>query len=194
MLARRWQCLDICGYVQFGYISNAGIEESVKELIDEFKAVYKQNGRYNLLSQVPYLSRLAEIYVKRSKTSSLKWVELLKVRIAMNHIMLFNCYFYNFYIHLDDFLTELSSIPPQAHALYNSCYARDGDPRWQREAFAVQRLYWGESVQLSYSDKGDVMESLKKVLGRVRERVKSGLTDIGPLVEQIGRASCRERV
>ena len=51
----------------------------MKELINEFQAVYKQKGRYDLKSQVPYLSRLAEIYVKRSETSSLKWVELLRV-------------------------------------------------------------------------------------------------------------------
>ena len=58
----------------------------MKELIDEFKAVYKQNGRYDIKSQVPYLSRLAEIYVKRSETSSLKWVELLKVQSPINKL------------------------------------------------------------------------------------------------------------
>ena len=78
-LAHRWQCLVIYGYVQFGSISNTGWEEDVIELIDEFQAVYKQRGRYDLKSQVPYLSRLAETYVRRSETSSLKWVELLKV-------------------------------------------------------------------------------------------------------------------
>ena len=69
---------DIFGYVRLGYISKAGLD--VNDLMEKFKAAYKQNGRYNLMSQVPYLSRLAEIYVKRSKTSSLKWVELLKVQ------------------------------------------------------------------------------------------------------------------
>ena len=138
----------------------------MNKLIEEFKAVYKQNGRYTLMSQVRYLPRLAEIYLKRSKTLSLKWVELLKVR---NHIILLNCYFYDFYIQSESFLTELSSTPLQAHALYNSCYTRNRDQQWQREAFTVQQLYWGESIQLSYSDQGDMTESLKMVLGRVRE-------------------------
>ena len=49
----------------------------------------------------------------------------------------------------------------------------------------MQRLYWGESIQLSYSDQGYVTKSLKMMLGRVRERVKSGLTEIEPIVEQL---------
>lgn len=53
-------------------------------MINKFKAAYEQNGRHDLKSQVPYLSRLAEIYVKRSATSSVKWVELLKVRSLTN--------------------------------------------------------------------------------------------------------------
>ena len=175
--------LNICGYVRLCYISKAELD--VNELIDKFKTVYKQNGRYDTKSQVPYLSRLAEIYVKRSKTSSLKWVELLKVQSSMNRITLFKCCLYDFYIHSDSFVTELRYIPPQAHALYNSCYALDGDPQWQREAFSVQRLYWDESIHLSYSDQGDLTESLKMALGRVRERVRSGLTESGPLVEQL---------
>ena len=61
-------------------------QEDVEQLIDEFKAVYKRNGRYDIKSQVPYLSRLARVYEKRSETSSQKWVELMKVRRLMNHI------------------------------------------------------------------------------------------------------------
>ena len=49
-------------------------------LIRDFKKSYKENGRHDLKSQVLYLSRLANIYVSRSESSSLKWVELLKVR------------------------------------------------------------------------------------------------------------------
>ena len=164
-----------------GYISKAGLD--VTELMDEFKAVYRRNGRYDLKSQVPYLSRLAEIYMKRSEASSLKWVELLKVRSLMNHLGWLIVYFYDFQINSDSFFTELTPILIQAHALYNSCYARDGDQCWQREAFAVQQLYWDATIQLSYSEQMHVTERLKVALGRVRDRVKSDLREVESLVK-----------
>ena len=58
----------------------AGSEEGLSEMMSEFKKSYKENGRYDLKSQVPYLSRLADIYVSRSESSSLKWGGLLKVQ------------------------------------------------------------------------------------------------------------------
>ena len=84
-----------------------------------------------------------------------------------------------------NFEINLTSICPQAHSLYSSCYARDEDLRWKREAFAVQRLYWGEGTHLSYSEQCDVTGRLKMALGSVRHRVKLGLSLIEPQVEQL---------
>ena len=96
----------------------------MKKLINDFQAVYKEKGRYDLKSQVPYLSRLAQIYVRRSETSSLKWVELLKVCnsvivVAIEIIdegNMFSCYFCGFRMHSAHFEINLTSIPPQAHS------------------------------------------------------------------------------
>ena len=49
----------------------------------------------------------------------------------------------------------------------------------------MQQLYWGEGIRLSYSDQCDVMERLKVTLNKVRDRVKSGLTEIELLTEQL---------
>lgn len=59
--------------------SNPEYREDVRELVAEFKASYREKGKDDLKSQVPFLSRLADVYVKRAETSSMKWVELLKV-------------------------------------------------------------------------------------------------------------------
>ena len=54
----------------------------MKDLVKDFKAVYHNQGAEDLESQVPFLSGIADIYVKRAETSSMKWVELLKVSRA----------------------------------------------------------------------------------------------------------------
>ena len=50
-----------------------------EELISEFKAIYTNNGTDNLVSQVPYLSRLAEHYEATAALDGNDWVNLLKV-------------------------------------------------------------------------------------------------------------------
>ena len=54
----------------------------MRDLVRNFKAVYHEKGAEDFESQVPFLSALADIYVKRAETSSMKWVELLKVSRA----------------------------------------------------------------------------------------------------------------
>ena len=50
-----------------------------EELISEFKVVYENNGKDDLVSQVPYLSRLAEHYEATAALDGNDWVNLLKV-------------------------------------------------------------------------------------------------------------------
>ena len=45
----------------------------------EFKTVYEKNGKSDLISQVPYLSRLAEHYEAAASLNGNDWVNLLKV-------------------------------------------------------------------------------------------------------------------
>ena len=54
-----------------------------EKLISEFKAVYTKNGTGDLVSQVPYLSRLAEHYEATAALNGNDWVNLLKVCKAM---------------------------------------------------------------------------------------------------------------
>ena len=51
----------------------------MRDLVRDFKTVYREKGAEDLESQVPFLSALGDIYVKRAETSSIKLVELLKV-------------------------------------------------------------------------------------------------------------------
>ena len=48
----------------------------------------------------------------------------------------------------------------------------------------MQQLYWGESVRMSYSHQSTMTDMLKAALGRVRKKVKSGLTEIEPLISR----------
>ena len=60
----------------------------MRDLVREFKAIYHSKGAEDLKSQVPFLSALADIYVKRAETSSMKWMELLKVSIDEHTMIL----------------------------------------------------------------------------------------------------------
>ena len=51
----------------------------MEKLISEFKVVCESKGKYNLVSQVPYLSRLAEHYEATAALNGNDWVCLLKV-------------------------------------------------------------------------------------------------------------------
>ena len=53
--------------------------EGKEELISEFKAIYKKNETTDLVSQVQYLSRLAEHYEATAALNGNDWVNLLKV-------------------------------------------------------------------------------------------------------------------
>ena len=66
------------GIIVVNHISVLNSEEEEK-LIAEFKAVYKKNGKNDLASQVPYLSRLAEHYEATATVNKNDWVSLLKV-------------------------------------------------------------------------------------------------------------------
>ena len=52
------------------------------DFIDEFKAVYKAEGKFDLKAQIPYLSKLGDRYKRRGKKGPNKrWSDLLKVNI-----------------------------------------------------------------------------------------------------------------
>ena len=52
------------------------------DFIDEFKAVYKEKGKFDLKAQIPYLSKLGDRYKRRGKKGPKKrWSDLLKVNI-----------------------------------------------------------------------------------------------------------------
>ena len=52
------------------------------DFIDEFKAVYKVKGKFDLKAQIPYLSKLGDRYKRRGKKDSkTRWSDLLKVNI-----------------------------------------------------------------------------------------------------------------
>ena len=48
----------------------------------------------------------------------------------------------------------------------------------------MQQLYWGENIDLSYSDQNDSTESLKVKLSMVRKKFKSRLTKFESLITQ----------
>ena len=51
-----------------------------KDFIDEFKAVYKEKGKFDLKAQIPYLSKLGDRYKSKGKKGPKKrWSDLLKV-------------------------------------------------------------------------------------------------------------------
>ena len=50
---------------------------AIEDVIKEFKEVYRDKGKYDLKSQVPYLARLAQHYVQEVQSSDRPWVELL---------------------------------------------------------------------------------------------------------------------
>ena len=52
------------------------------DFIDEFKAVYKEKGKFDLKAQIPYLSKLGDRYKRKGKKCPKKrWSDLLKVNI-----------------------------------------------------------------------------------------------------------------
>ena len=51
------------------------------DFIDEFKAVYKEKGKFDLKAQIPYLSKLGDRYKRIGKKGPKKrWSDLLKVK------------------------------------------------------------------------------------------------------------------
>ena len=67
----------------------AGLDADKKnELIKNFQLKYNRNGLYDLTSQVPFLSRLAEHYENLGISSGNNWVHLIKVtRITTHRVM-----------------------------------------------------------------------------------------------------------
>ena len=52
------------------------------DIIDGFKAVYKEKGKFDLKAQIPYLSKLGDRYKRKGKKGAKKrWSDLLKVNI-----------------------------------------------------------------------------------------------------------------
>ena len=57
-----------------------------KDFIGEFKAIYREKGKFDLKAQIPYLSKLADRYKSKGKKKPKKrWSDLLKVN---SHILL----------------------------------------------------------------------------------------------------------
>ena len=50
-----------------------------EQFIQEFKKSYYQNGEYDITSQVPYLSKLADSYKQKYEADG-DWKDCLKVR------------------------------------------------------------------------------------------------------------------
>ena len=55
--------------------------DRTQDLVQKFKDSYNKNGPYDLESQVPFLSRLAEHYESVGVSSGNEWVNLIKVRV-----------------------------------------------------------------------------------------------------------------
>lgn len=79
MWKQQFRCNHCCATKH----TDTPLPEDAAELIKEFKSVYRVKGKNDLLSQVPFLSKLAKIYVKRSRTSSLRWLDLVKVNASL---------------------------------------------------------------------------------------------------------------
>ena len=56
----------------------SGAQESIDDIIRKFKRTYHRNGKYDLTSQVPYLSKLADHYKQKYEKSG-DWTDCLKV-------------------------------------------------------------------------------------------------------------------
>ena len=51
------------------------------DFIDDFKAVYKEKGKFDLRAQIPYLSKLGDRYKRGKKGPKKRCSDLLKVNI-----------------------------------------------------------------------------------------------------------------
>ena len=61
------------------YCSISGAhQDSIDDLIQKFKRTYNRNGKYDLTSQVPYLSKLADHYKQKYEEYG-DWTDCLKV-------------------------------------------------------------------------------------------------------------------
>ena len=61
------------------YCSISGAhQESIDDLIQKFKRTYNRNGKYDLTSQVPDLSKLADHYKQKYEEYG-DWMDCLKV-------------------------------------------------------------------------------------------------------------------
>ena len=57
----------------------SGAQPAEDKLIQKFKKMYYRNGKYDLTSQVPYLSQLAQRYKKKYEENG-EWTDCLKVQ------------------------------------------------------------------------------------------------------------------
>ena len=73
----------------------------------------------------------------------------------------------------------------QSHSLYNSCAARDKDARWERRAYHVQRMYWGDGADEEFDKHQQLIISLKQYLVKIREKVSTELNQFPPLIDQL---------
>ena len=56
--------------------------DTQNDFLDEFKAVYKEKGKFDLKAQIPYLSKLGDRYKRKGENDQKKrWSDLLKVNI-----------------------------------------------------------------------------------------------------------------
>lgn len=72
----------------------------------------------------------------------------------------------------------------QAHSLYNSCYARDGDPAWRGYAYELQCQYWSDQVTLSFDEQMALTSRIKRELDSIRQTLALELSEIEALVNQ----------
>lgn len=72
----------------------------VENLISEFKDVYNKEGKDNLEVQVPFLCRLADVYLERGRLDPRSnWTSILKVgtiSITLSHIVMLIAIIYAF--------------------------------------------------------------------------------------------------
>ena len=82
--------VNILHFQEFTCYGPLEYPEDARKLVTDFKAIYKGIGSDDFKkAEVEFLSKLADIYVKRAEASSTKWVELVKVSwIDLYNIML----------------------------------------------------------------------------------------------------------
>ena len=74
----------------------------------------------------------------------------------------------------------------QAHSLYNSLSAREPDnERWTREAFKLQKLYWGDNSSVDYETQKTLTNKLKSELEQIRDKYRVEIKFADELVSRV---------